>query len=228
MFRSDEENCPSTADSADSSSKRTRTPSAQWSNRSNVSTAGRSQARSTNRSFGVEETRPTTCHSAYSNSTGEYGPTQSPCRSQSSSSGSKNEATCSRNTDRGTVSPQSSAGSSEQACEETKRAVKGRVPTPGPSKSAFPKGETKRRSGANAFSTSHPLIPQRYVPPWQLDMKNRQLTIEVLTGCFIAVLDNQSVPFEFAFQNCKKGGLDTWEGHISHFWQRRGNCERDL
>ena len=34
--------------------------------------------------------------------------------------------------------------------------------------------------GEDIFSAYHPMIPKRYVPPWQLDMKNRTRTLEVL------------------------------------------------
>lgn len=33
--------------------------------------------------------------------------------------------------------------------------------------------------GPDSFSSHHPMIPKRYVPPWQLDMKNRYRIIEV-------------------------------------------------
>jgi len=31
----------------------------------------------------------------------------------------------------------------------------------------------------HAFSRYHPMIPKRYVPQWQTDMKNRKLIIDV-------------------------------------------------
>ena len=33
--------------------------------------------------------------------------------------------------------------------------------------------------GPDRFSSHHPMIPKRYVPAWQLDMKNRERIIEV-------------------------------------------------
>lgn len=33
--------------------------------------------------------------------------------------------------------------------------------------------------GVDVFSAKHPMIPKRYVPPWQLDMKNRARTLQV-------------------------------------------------
>ena len=33
--------------------------------------------------------------------------------------------------------------------------------------------------GPDQFSSYHPMIPKRYVPPWQLDMKNRSEILEV-------------------------------------------------
>ncbi len=33
--------------------------------------------------------------------------------------------------------------------------------------------------GTDNFSAYHPMVPKRYVPPWQLDMKNRARTLEV-------------------------------------------------
>ena len=33
--------------------------------------------------------------------------------------------------------------------------------------------------GTDNFSGYHPMVPKRYVPPWQLDMKNRARTLEV-------------------------------------------------
>ena len=35
--------------------------------------------------------------------------------------------------------------------------------------------------GPDRFSAHHPMIPKRYVPPWQLDMKNRTRILEVST-----------------------------------------------
>eukprot|EP00118_Oscarella_pearsei_P028952 m.3344 g.3344 ORF g.3344 m.3344 type:complete len:99 (+) comp9280_c0_seq1:22-318(+) len=49
------------------------------------------------------------------------------------------------------------------------------------------------------FSRHHPMIPRRYVPGWQLDMKNRKATIE----------------------NCTMAGVDNWKGHVSMFLTRR-------
>ena len=34
------------------------------------------------------------------------------------------------------------------------------------------------------FSAHHPMIPKRYVPPWQMDMKNRKLISQVLAYNF--------------------------------------------
>ena len=34
-------------------------------------------------------------------------------------------------------------------------------------------------TGPERFSNHHPMIPKHYVPPWQLDMKNRYRIIEV-------------------------------------------------
>ena len=33
--------------------------------------------------------------------------------------------------------------------------------------------------GPDRFSSHHPMIPKRYVPAWQLDMKNRERIMEV-------------------------------------------------
>ena len=61
--------------------------------------------------------------------------------------------------------------------EDTRQPEKiDRVPTPGP---GVPRSVETRVATPFGFSNSHPVIPRRYVPPWQLDMKNRQLTIEV-------------------------------------------------
>ncbi|XP_003387933.2 PREDICTED: uncharacterized protein LOC100641770 [Amphimedon queenslandica] len=50
------------------------------------------------------------------------------------------------------------------------------------------------------FSSHHPMIPKHYVPPWQLDMKNRYRILE----------------------NCQKSGeVKSWGGHVSHFWEKR-------
>ncbi|KAL5486713.1 hypothetical protein EMCRGX_G019229 [Ephydatia muelleri] len=43
------------------------------------------------------------------------------------------------------------------------------------------------------------MIPKRYVPAWQLDMKNRKLII----------------------QNCHASKNSSWVGHVSYFWEGR-------
>jgi hypothetical protein len=43
------------------------------------------------------------------------------------------------------------------------------------------------------------MIPQRYVPAWQLDMQNRRCITE----------------------NCNLSGLENWKGHISMFLESR-------
>ena len=55
--------------------------------------------------------------------------------------------------------------------------------------------KTERR----LFSAHHPMIPKRYVPAWQLDMKNRKLII----------------------QNCYASENSSWVGHVSYFWEGR-------
>ena len=41
-------------------------------------------------------------------------------------------------------------------------------------------------SSKEVFSAHHPIIPTRYVPEWQLDMKNRTNIIKVLSAMHIA------------------------------------------
>lgn len=38
--------------------------------------------------------------------------------------------------------------------------------------------------GVDRFSAKHPMIPKRYVPPWQLDMKNRERTLQVYSSVY--------------------------------------------
>ncbi len=69
------------------------------------------------------------------------------------------------------------------------------------------------------FSNYHPLLPKRYVPAWQLDMKNRAVVIQVRYN----LAANNYILLLLLLQNGKiYGSGDNWKGHVSYFLQGRG------
>ena len=84
----------------------------------------------------------------------------------------KSHATSTKTSSRSDTTEKSqSASSSSQRTEKSTKSAETKVtmklthvsPDPGPDR----------------FSSHHPMIPKRYVPAWQLDMKNRERIIEV-------------------------------------------------
>jgi len=100
------------------------------------------------------------------------------------------------------------------------------------SSKAVSKGELQ--AAIPRFSNHHPLLPKRYVPPWQLDMKNRAILIQVKNNNCMEIWLNTCIKLHVCYINyipvyyiiiqngkvySKQGN---WKGHVSMFLQGRG------
>lgn len=83
------------------------------------------------------------------------------------------------------------------------------------------------------WSRHHPQIPQRYVPPWTKDMKNRNLILEVISlsvmhGCFCWVFKTNTLSISYFFlQNCKLSNYPCGPHDTSIYLVHRGEFEAD-
>ena len=74
------------------------------------------------------------------------------------------------------------------------------------------------------FSRHHPMVPKRYVPQWQLDMKNRDLIIKVrLRYARVVSRKTHATLFSFLFRILKSSGTVLGPGTLVRSFKEEVN-----